>query len=218
MVQLGAYLAEPPVYGKEPWILPPTRKDCVEFLAEECRQARAHGDVYVCLNLATPRLEWGLEAAEFFSEAGGDIVELNVHRGFARYLKQGKLRAMVLHENRSELYRWLDKFSQLEVPVIVKFREGVIPDYTPVLDRIRNMNLFGIHFNVRNDETMKPDFKFIENIRKKYPFFLLASGYVRSAEDAEKLFEAGADMVGIADPTRDDPGYIAKIAEQLRKR
>ncbi|RJS75189.1 hypothetical protein CW712_05145 [Candidatus Bathyarchaeota archaeon] len=130
MVQLGAYLAEPPVYGKEPWILPPTRKDCVEFLAEECRQARAHGDVYVCLNLATPRLEWGLEAAEFFSEAGGDIVELNVHGGFARYLKQGKLRAMVLHENRSELYRWFDKFFQLEVPVIVKFREGVIPDYT----------------------------------------------------------------------------------------
>ena len=71
MVQLVAYLAEPPAYGREPWILPPTRKDCVEFLAEECRQARNRADIFVCLNLATPRLEWGLKAAEFFSEAGG---------------------------------------------------------------------------------------------------------------------------------------------------
>jgi len=215
MVQLGAYLAEPPAYGKEPWILPPTREDCVEFLAKECRQARTHPDLYVCLNLATPRLGWGLEAAEFFSEAGGDIVELNIHGGFERYLKQGKLRAMVLPENRSELYRWLDKFSQIEVPVIVKFRLGVIPDYTPVLDLIRNLNLLGVHFNIRNDEIMKPDCKFIENIKKKHQFFVLASGYVRSGKDAKKLFEEGADMVGIADPTRNAPEYIAKIAEQL---
>jgi tRNA-dihydrouridine synthase len=212
MVQIGAYLAEPPAYGKESWILPPTRKDCVGFLAEECRQARIHQDIQVCLNLATSRLEWGIEAAECFSEAGGHIVELNIHGGFERYVKQGKARAMVLPGNRSELYRWLYKFSQIEVPLMVKFREGIIQDYTPVLDRIRNLNLFGIHFNIRDNETTKPDFKFIENAKKKYPFFLLASGYIRSAKDAEKLFEAGADMVGIAHPTRNDPEYIAKIA------
>jgi len=69
MVQLGAYLAEPPAYGREPWILPPTRKDCVEFLAEECRQARNRADIYVRLNLATPRLEWR-ESGEFYWFAG----------------------------------------------------------------------------------------------------------------------------------------------------
>ena len=47
MVQLGAYLAEPPAYGKEPYFLPPNTEECIEFLAEENRKAeffRREGD------------------------------------------------------------------------------------------------------------------------------------------------------------------------------
>lgn len=216
MIQIGAYLAEPPAYRTRKAVLPPSKKDCINFFIEECREAKSRLDVYVCLNLATPRLEWGLEAAECFYEAGGDIVELNVHGGYEPYLRLGKLRAMVLPENRPELFRWLEAFSKINVPVIVKFREGVIPDYALVLDRIINLNLFGIHFNIRDGKTQKPDFEFVRDIKKRYSFFLLVSGYVRSAEDARRLFEAGADMVGIAEPTIKDPEFISKIAKALK--
>ncbi|MBS7612956.1 hypothetical protein KEJ48_01725 [Candidatus Bathyarchaeota archaeon] len=219
LVQLGAYLAEPPMYGVlEPGlILPPEKKRCVEFLAGEVEKVKKKLNVAVCLNLATLKLEWGLEAAECFREAGGDFVELNVHGGYRRYLEQGKLKAMVLPENRNELFNWLKGFSELNIPTIVKFRAGVIPDYTPVLDRIVGIDIFGVHFNVRDDASKRPDVEFVREIKSRYSsIFLLVSGYVRSAEDAIMLFNAGADMVGIAEPTIKDPDYIANIAEGLK--
>ncbi len=216
MVQLGAYLAEPPAYGKQKYFLPPTQEECTRFLAEECRRAKSASEVFTCLNLATPRLEWGLEAAESFHRAGGDFVELNVHGGYQPYLRLGKLRAMVLPENRSELFRWIEAFTELDIPLIVKFREGVIRDYSPVLERIADFDLFGVHFNIRNERTKRPDFEFVRGLKRKYPFFLLVSGYVRSAMDARRLFEAGADMVGIAEPTIDDRRYICRIAAYLK--
>lgn len=219
MVQLGAYLAEPPMYGvlEQGLILPPEKKQCIEFLAGEVGKVKRKLNVAVCLNLATLKLEWGLEAAECFREAGGDLVELNVHGGYGRYLKQGKLRAMVLPENRSELFKWLKGFSELGIPTIVKFRAGVIPDYTPVLDRIVGVNIFGVHFNVRDEASKRPDVRFVKEVKNRYGnMFLLVSGYVRSAEDALMLFNTGADMVGIAEPTIKDLNYIADIAEGLK--
>lgn len=215
IVQLGAYLAEPPAYGKQRYYLPANPEDCTKFLAEKCRKARKASEVFTCLNLATPKLEWGLEAAECFRRASGDFVELNVHGGYEPYLRLGKLRAMVLPENRGELFMWIEAFTSLEIPVIVKFRMGVIEDYSPVLDRIAGYDLFGVHFNVRNRQTRRPDFEFVQNLKGKYSFWLLASGYVRDAGDARKLFDAGADMVGIAEPTIDDPQFILKIAKEL---
>jgi len=215
MVQIGAYLAEPPAYGRFTSVLPPERQSCIQFLAEEIRESKRRSDVYVCLNLATPKLEWGLEAAEAFREAGGDFVELNVHGSYERYLKLGLLRAMVLPENRPKLVRWLKAFSELDIPVIVKFRMGVIPDYPSLLGEIADLNLFGVHFNVRDEIAKRPDFRFVEEIREKCPLLLLISGYVRSADDARRLFSAGADMVGIAEPTMKDPYFIVRIAREL---
>ncbi len=214
MVQIGAYLAEPPVYGKLASVLPPERQKCIQFLSEECRIAKSRSDVRVCLNLATPKLEWGLEAAEAFKEAGGDIVELNAHGSYERYLRLGLLRAMVLPENRPKLIKWLEALSGIDIPLIVKFRMDVIPDYPFLLEEIADLDLFGVHFNIRDEALKRPNFRFVEEIREKCEF-LLVSGYVRSADDARRLFALGADMVGIAEPTIKDPHFIGKIAKQL---
>lgn len=215
MVQIGAYLAEPPAYPETKLVLPGGQKECTDFLAEECRRARENSKVQVCLNLATPRLEWALNASECFYKAGGDIVELNVHGSYQPYVRLGKLKAMVLPENRSELFRWLEAFSKMEIPIIVKFREGVVADYGPILDNIAKLNLFGVHFNIRNEETKGPDLEFVTNIKKKRcSLFLLVSGYIRSSEMTKKLFEAGADMVGFAEPAIKDSKFIGRVAGQ----
>lgn len=214
MVQIGAYLAEPPAYPETDSVLPRGQKECIDFLAEECRRARENSTVKVCLNLATPRLEWGLDASECFYKAGGDIVELNIHGGYQPYLRLGKISAMVLPENRPELFRWLQAFSKMEIPVIVKFREGIVADYGPILNNVAKLNLFGVHFNIRNEQTKVPDLEFVKTIKDKYSFFLLVSGHIRSSEVVKKLFEAGADMVGFAEPTIKDSRFISRIAGQ----
>jgi tRNA-dihydrouridine synthase len=216
MVQLGAYLAEPPAYGAADLVLPPSLEDCVRFFASECKRIKDFLDTVICVNIATPKLEWGLDAAKCLSEAGG-IFELNIHGGYKPYLNQGKIRAMVLPEHQNELFEWLEAFSKLERPIIVKFREGAIDDYTPILDKIKGLNLLGIHFNVRDDKTRRPNFDFVKMVKQNYDFFLLASGHVRSSKDARKLFGAGADMVGIAEPVIRDPSFIDKIAKKMAK-
>lgn len=217
MVQIGAYLAEPPAYPETKSVLPRAQEECIDFLAQECRRAREKSTVQVGLNLAAPRLEWALNATECFYKAGGDIVELNVHGGYQPYLRLGKLKAMVLPENRPEFFRWLEAFSKMEIPIIVKFREGVVADYGPILDNVAKLNLFGVHFNIRNEQTKGPDLEFVKTIKEKYSFFLLVSGYIRSSEMAKKLFEAGADMVGFAEPTIKDSKFINKIVTVLKK-
>ena len=221
MVQLGAYLAEATAGEEEMGadagsFLPPDWDACTQFLAEECRSARSISDVFVCLNLATPRLEWGLEAAQSFHQAGGDLVELNVHGGYGRYLDQGKLRAMILPQHQPELFRWIEAFTGLEIPLTVKFNgQHDRQILLEVLDRVREYDLFGIHVNVRNEATKQPDLQFVRQVKRIYPGFLLVSGYARSGSDAAELFEAGADMVGIAEPAIATADYIRRIAEEF---
>ena len=76
--------------------------------------------------------------------------------------------------------------------------------------------LFGVHVNVRDDRTHKPDVELVQRLQGRTSGMLLVSGYVRSAEDAHALFEAGADAVGIAAPTRGDAEYIRGIAEAYK--
>jgi len=222
MVQLGAYRAEPAASAEAKGpdarsFLPDDPQACTDFLAEECRKAKRFSEVFTCLNLATPKLEWGLEAAESFSQAGGDLLELNVHGGYRRYLEQGKLRAMVLPENQGELFRWVGAFTELEIPLIVKFhgqysRQSLLQ----VLGEMTDLAILGVHLNVRAETTRKPDIDFAQTARRRYPGFLLVSGYVRSAADAWALFEVGADMVGIAEPAREDPECVHRIAQTFK--
>jgi SAM-dependent methyltransferase len=220
MVQLGAYLAEPTASQTEKgdqsgFFLPADWDSCTQFLAEQCNAARSLNDVMICLNLATPRLEWGVKAARCFKQAGGDFVELNVHGGYQRYLEQGKLRAMILPENQSELFRWVNAFSNLDIPLIVKLNgQFDRPHFIQTLEKMKNFSLYGLHVNIRHP-SQKPDLALIKQVRVLHDGLLLVSGNIRSGTDAYSAFIAGADMVGIAEPTIADADYIRNCLKQL---
>jgi tRNA-dihydrouridine synthase len=219
MVQTGAYLAEPTATAKDIGrdarsFLPADVEAWVDFLADDCRHIREVAEVAICMNLATPRLEWGLEAARCFARAGGDAVELNVHGGYGRYLKQGKLRAMVQPAHQDELLRWAAALGRLDIPLIVKFHgQSERAHLVSALRRMANLPLLGVHVNVRDDQTKRPDLDLVRALRPLIPGLFLVSGYVRSPDDARALFEAGADMVGAAAPVREDAAYIRTLVE-----
>jgi len=221
MVQTGAYLAEPTATAEDKGahtrcFLPPNSEACSAWLAADCRDIQEVADVAICMNLATPKLEWGLEAAECFAQAGGDAVELNVHGGYKRYLDLGKLRAMVLPEHQDELLRWVAAFVQLDVPMIIKFHgQSERAHLESVLRRMSNVPVLGVHVNVRHAEDERPDVELVRELRPLIPGLFLASGNVRSSEDAQALFDAGADMVGVAAPLCGDVAYLRWIAAGL---
>ncbi|MBN1643190.1 MAG: hypothetical protein JXA09_18295 [Anaerolineae bacterium] len=219
MVQLGAYLAEPTATADEigshgDSFLPADPSEWTAFLARECRAARQNADVQVCLNLAALELEAALEAGACFARAGGDLLELNAHGGYRRYLEQGKLRAMVEPEHLPELCRWAQALIGLEIPLIVKFSgQSDRPALLSAVEQMAALSVPGVHVNVRRAEARAPDVDLVRTVRARYPGLLLVSGYVRAAADAAALFETGADMVGVADPARRDADYIRALAE-----
>jgi tRNA-dihydrouridine synthase len=221
MVQLGAYLAEPTASAMEigphgSSFLPADPDEWADFMGKECAAAKGMSDVAVCLNLATPRLQWAMEAGKALWEAGGDLLELNAHGGYGRYLDQGLLRAMVLPENQARLFQWVEALVALEIPLIVKVNgASPRPELLMVVDGLAETPIFGLHVNVRDSETKRPDLDLVGQVRARYPGFLLISGYVRSAADAQAVFDAGADMVGVAEPTIQDAGYIERLAAEL---
>jgi tRNA-dihydrouridine synthase len=222
-VQTGAYLAEPTATAADKGALgrsylPPDSEACAAFLAADNRDIQQVADVVICMNLASLKLAPGLEAARCFAQAGGDAVELNAHGGISRYLSQGKLRAMVQPEHHDELLRWVAAFVQLDVPLIVKFHgQSERAHLVSALRRMANLPVLGVHVNVRGAEAQRPDLELARALRPLIPGLFLTSGYVRSPEDAQALFDAGADMVGVAAPLRQDPAFLGRIAVGLQK-
>jgi tRNA-dihydrouridine synthase len=120
---------------------------------------------------------------------------------------------MVQPEHQAELYRWVEAFVALDIPLIVKFHgQSERENLLAVLRKMTELEPFGVHVNVRHAQAQRPDVDLVGAVKRVYPGSLLVSGYVRSAADARALFDAGADMVGIAAPVMKDPGYIQRIA------
>lgn len=212
LVQLGAYLAEPGMYGKEDGVLPDDRASCVQFLRGDIEKARGAGEgVQVCLNLAAAAKDDARAAAECFFEAGGDSVELNAHGGYGRYLRKGLLRAMALPENRDRLYEWCESLAAAG-PLWAKFRAGAVDDFDAVVAPLADLGVEAVHFNVTGEGLGAG---FLRQARSWWKGRLLASGGVRTAADARGFFDAGADLAGVAEPCMKDASFIARLAEAL---
>lgn len=218
MVQLGIWFAEPTATPKEKGLyartfLPDNPDAYLPFFTKEIQVIKQSHQTYTCMSFAALELQWAIKAAESFYQAGGDFIELNVHGGYWRYLSQGKMRAMVVAEQQQELFAWVKAFTALPIPLILKFhgkhnRRLLLQ----ALDQLTRYDIFAIHMDIRDAKTKKPDVAFVRKLKTTYPWFLLVSGYVRSHDDVQDLFAAGADMIGIAEPTLHNAQYIAKLA------
>lgn len=217
MVQVGIWFAEPTATAKEKGLyvrtfLPDNPDEYLSFFAKEIQIIKQSLQARTCLSFAALELQWALKTAESFYQAGGDFVELNVHGGYWRYLSQGKMRAMVLAEQQPELLAWVKAFAALPIPLILKFHGKHNRRFLlQALDQLIVYDIFAIHMDIRDAKMKKPDVAFVRKLKTTYPWFLLVSGYVRSRDDVQDLFAAGADMIGIAEPTLHDAQYIAKL-------
>jgi tRNA-dihydrouridine synthase len=151
-------------------------------------------------------------SASAFIEAGGEIYELNSHGGIGQDRERGTGSMLFMPEHTPRLMRWAKTLVDAGGPVIVKARGGVIPDYGDHVRQLEDAGVQAFHVNVRNEDTGEQNLELLESIRKATGMFLLASGYVKDADGAKALFDAGADCVGIAEAAMSDPGVFTKCA------
>ncbi len=122
---------------------------------------------------------------------------------------------MILPDNQAELYQWVKAFSMLDIPLIIKFNgQFDRPHLIQVLGKLTDFDIYGLHINIRHP-SKQPDLDLTRQVRSLHDGLLLVSGYVRSGTDAYRLFVAGADMVGIAEPTITDANYINACLKEM---
>ena len=218
MVQIGALIADLSDRSHDAkYLLPKEQDGMVPILKRQVNPIREKwGNLPICLNAAPGDLQSAVCMAQSFERAGGDIFELNCHGGYARLLERGLLRNMVRQENRSTMRAWLIELCRLSIPVVVKFN-GTMEDidFCQVLDEIADVeDLFGVHFNVRDDSHNAPDIDLVRRVRPHVKGLLLCSGHVRSPENVTELQAAGADCVGISQGLRDEPGIFKRLTEK----
>ena len=221
MVQLGAFVLleegeERDAYNPdpEPAALTAFMKDQFDTCRADC--ARLVGEVHVPVISANifPCTDAGVAtSAAAFVQAGGDIYELNAHGGIGNDRARGTGRMLFMPEHKTKLMRWAKMLVDAGGPVIIKARGGVIPDYAEHVKRFEGLGVHAFHINIRREQKGQPDLELLERIRKATGMFLLASGYVKDADGARAMFDAGADCVGIAEAAMQDPEVFVKCRE-----
>ena len=215
MVQIGALVADALDHSHDPRsLLPQDQRFMVSIMRREMEIIRAKlHDIPVALNAAPGEIESAQKMARAFLEAGGDILELNCHGGYEKLLKRGLLRAMALPENRETLLLWLRTLCMERIPIIVKFNslaEGV--DFPELLQAVSGLeNLFGVHINIRSKDQKTPNIEFVREVRSVVKGVFLCSGYVIKRDQADALFEAGADCVGIGQGILDNSDIFSEF-------
>lgn len=216
MVQLGAFVL---VEGREErdWRYPdPEHGKLTAAMKEQfdaCRaeSAKLVGDENVpviCANIFPCVDDDVGNSAAAFAEAGGDIYELNAHGGNDRERGTGGM--LFIPEHTPKLMRWAGMLVDVGGPVIIKGRGGVIPDFADHVRQFEQIGVDAFHINVRAEDEGEQDLKLVASIRKATGMLLLASGYVADAASARRLFDAGADCVGVAEAATTDADIFLK--------
>jgi tRNA-dihydrouridine synthase len=219
MVQLGAYVLDAPG-GQSGHYYPDSERGALTaHLRADFdtfrRLDRSDETPLVCANVFLCE-ERSLEpSARAFMDADGDLYELNVHGGIGGDRERGTGRFMFLPEHAEKLHRWVRTLAGTGVPLIVKGRCGVIADFGPHLERFEEAGVFGFHINVRGAEEGVQNLAALQDIREKTRLLLLASGYVKDEDGARRLFDAGADAVGIAEAVRDDAAMFVGLGGKV---
>lgn len=154
-------------------------------------------------------------SAAAFVDAGGDLYELNAHGGIGNDRERGTGRMLFVPEHKPKLFRWARMLVDAGGPVIIKARGGVIPEFTEHVRQFEQTGVHAFHLNVRGENEGEQDVGLLEDVRGATDMLLLASGYVTDAASARRLFDAGADCVGIAQAAVDNPDFFADLSAEL---
>lgn len=220
MVQMGAYVLdapEPRAGGFWPDSRPEALAAHLRAEFEAFRSSLGGGgaplvsaNVFLCEEKSVET------SARAFTEAGGDLYELNVHGGIGGDRERGTGRFMFLPEHAEKLHRWVARLAATGVPLIVKAKSGVRADYAPHLERFEEAGVLAFHVNVRDEARGAQDLAALEAIRARTGLLLLASGYATDMRSVRRLFDAGADAVGIAEAARRESGLFLRLAAEAR--
>lgn len=216
LVMMGTYIVEAGVSVPYPehFVFKPGRKNYLEYLKEHVSAARrskaAIGVSVVCINMQDD-----IEFLTVAEDAGADYLSLCLHSTMRMFTSAGLSSALLQREN------WLKLGARVEpilkavaCPFIAKIGTGNTPDAIEAAGKLTEMGVPVIHAHVPNSAA--PEAR--DTIQKLSELCecLIVGGGIKTAEDAQKVLNAGADSISIGSAAMKDADLCSGIQDCLR--
>jgi len=216
LVVLGTYIVDPgdAVPYDPAFVFKPGRDSYADYLREHIAAARASGAA-VGVSVISVNLDDTIDFLLAAEEAGVDYVSLCLHSVMEMFVSVGLSSALLRRENWGRLREHLSAcLEALEGPFIPKMGIGWAPDDVEAMAEMVDVGVSIIHANV-GDAASDSGADVIRRL-KRYGMFLIAGGGIKTAQDARRVLEVGADAVAIGTAAMDDPGLCGHIQAALR--
>jgi tRNA-dihydrouridine synthase len=216
LVMMGTYIVDasdsvpyPPAF-----VFKPGREAYAGYLREHVAQARKSGAAVGVSAISVDLADTTdfLSAAE---EAGADYVSVCLHSRMPMFVSRGLSSALLRRENWPRLREHVRAYlSGRERPLIAKIGLHDSRDVEPAIAEMTEAGVSAVHVNL-GDAAGSSGLSAIPRLKRHVPFLIVGGG-IKTAQDARRVIEAGADAVAVGSATMKDPGLCGRLQAALR--
>ena len=211
LVVMGTYLVDAgdDVPYSPDFVFKPGRHSYADYLRQHVAAARQRGAA-VGVSVVSVDLEDSLDFLVAAEEAGADHVSLCLHSTMEMFVSQGLSSALLRRENWPRLREHLVAIlAATKRPFIAKIGLSDTPDSEHALEVMAETGVQIVHANV-GDALSDRGCQAINRL-KTSGMFLIIGGGVKTAEEARRVLEAGADAVAIGTAAMADPALCGRL-------
>ena len=212
---LGTYIVDEgdSVPYPDHFVFKPGRANYEAYLREHVAAAQA-GGAKVAVSVVSIDIDSSVDFLAAAEAAGADFGSWCVHSTMEMFTSQGLSSALLRRQNWPRLRERLDAhLSALTKPLIVKVRAAASDDSLGAVGQFVEGGVEAVHVNV-GDATGEPGLRLTAQLSERVPF-LIVGGRIKTADQARRAIEAGADMVAVASAAMADASLCGRLQREL---
>ena len=212
---LGTYIVDAGDHVPYPdqFVFKPGRASYEAYLREHVAAAKESG-AKVAVSVVSVDIESSVDFLATAEAAGADFGSWCVHSTMKMFASRGLSSALLIRENWPRLRERLSAHLEaLTKPLIVKVRAVASDDILGAVDQLVHGGVEAAHVNV-GDATTETGRALTAQLGERIPF-LIIGGKIKTAGQARRAIEAGADAVAVASAAMDDRELCGKLQREL---
>ena len=216
LVVMGTYIVDAGESVPYPahFVFKPGRDNYADYLQEHVAAAR-EGGAAVGVSVVSVDLDDTIDFLLAAEKAGAEYVSVCWHSSMEMFVSVGLSSALLRRENwprlREHAAACLDALSR---PFIPKIGLRDTPDVEEAIGELADLGVQILHVNLGN-AAAAPGLAATRRLKERVPCLIIGGG-IKTAEDAERVIEAGADAVAVGTAAMRDPSLCGRLQAALR--
>jgi tRNA-dihydrouridine synthase len=219
LVMLGTYIisSEENVPYPKHFVFYPSSRIYRSYLKKHIALAGSAGSL-VGVSAIGLNIDETVQFLQVSQEEGADFASLCVHSSMDMFNTAGLGRHMCHKENLSLLKSWTSALVEnLDIPLIMKIYFENPKMTLPAIEVMTEEGAHAIHINIGSSGKDSQGLAYLSQVKERTSF-LIAGGGIKTKEDVQRIFDAGAHSAAIGAEAMKDFNAIYTITSALSNR